>query len=297
MTPSTLELQETLERELGPIERIDRVLSPYSSSYPVEELQVALPNGVELAMIFKNLSPGALLENARVKPDFLCSPFHEIEIYRCLLSRYSLGTAKCFGAVREEGRYWLFLERVNGLHLWQIGEMDVWHNAARWLARLHRQPPSVAHLPKYDRTYYAQTWQRAVAVHPDLVSITDIYACAVDSLLNLPQTFIHGEFYASNVLVDRERICPVDWELAAYGPGLIDLAALTAGNWNARDRLDFTVAYCGGSQPGQDLMRALDCARLHLAVRLLGWSSDWHPPAAHKRNWSLEAFEIAETLA
>jgi thiamine kinase-like enzyme len=31
------------------------------------------------------------------------------------------------------------------------------------------------------------------------------------------------------------RVCPVDWEMAAVGPGLIDLAALTAGWWTAHD--------------------------------------------------------------
>ena len=34
-------------------------------------------------------------------------------------------------------------------------------------------------------------------------------------------TFIHGEFYASNVLVNitggKLRVCPVDWELAGWG--------------------------------------------------------------------------------
>jgi hypothetical protein len=43
----------------------------------------------------------------------------------------------------------------------------------------------------------------------------------------------HGDFYPSNVLIsgtgDQIRIRPVDWELAAVGPGFIDLASLMTG--------------------------------------------------------------------
>jgi Phosphotransferase enzyme family len=70
------------------------------------------------------------------------------------------------------------------------------------------------------------------------------YDRVVERLLEFPVTFLHGEFYASNVLVVCEegegwRVCPVDWEMAAVGPGLIDLAALTAGRWTADEREEF----------------------------------------------------------
>ena len=45
----------------------------------------------------------------------------------------------------------------------------------------------------------------------------------MDRLVRLPRTLIHGELYPSNVIVGRghhrERVCPVDWEMAALGPG------------------------------------------------------------------------------
>ena len=63
------------------------------------------------------------------------------------------------------------------------------------------------------------------------------YAPVVARLAAMPRTVIHGEFYPCNILIrgtgPRARVCPVDWELAAVGPGLIDLAALMTG-WDDR---------------------------------------------------------------
>jgi len=41
---------------------------------------------------------------------------------------------------------------------------------------------------------------------------------------------------------------------------------------------------------------ALDCARLHLALRWLGWSRDWTPPREHARDWWAEAKGAAERI-
>ena len=74
----------------------------------------------------------------------------------------------------------------------------------------------------------------------------------IEALLSLPKTVIHGEFYASNVLVaegsEGTRVAPVDWELAAAAPGAIDIAALVSGNWPEADREEIVAAYrCAGS--------------------------------------------------
>src|SRR5438067_10325274 len=149
----------------------------------------------------------------------------------------------------------------------------------------------MAHPVRYDQSYYRRCWDRAVAVHPELLSLAPVYARATGHLLELPATFIHGEFFASNVLLSGERICPVDWELAGCGPGLIDMAALTAGKWTAKDRREFLAAY-SGAPPGDAMLRSLDCCRFHLAISLLGWSIDWRPPVAHAHDWKKEALQI-----
>src|SRR5262249_12836466 len=60
------------------------------------------------------------------------------------------------------------------------------------------------------------------------------------------------------------RICPVDWEIAALGPGLIDLTALTAGNWTREQKTKLVAPYtealepCNGWPPSMpELMEAV----------------------------------------
>jgi len=293
MTPSTPELRQALECTLGRIENIERSESPYSSTYPIEELKVLLGNGSVLQVIFKNLSRQP--RGSSVKPSFLYNPLREIETYRSILSARSLGTARYFHAVTGQDRYWLFLESVAGAPLWQSGDLETWRKAARWLAGLHSERASVPHLLCYDRDFYARWWQRATALHPKLLPIQSKYEQAVEYLLELPITFLHGEFYPSNVLVDGDRICPIDWEMAACGPAMMDLAALTAGKWDEQERLDFMAAYCG-TNPSEAMCHDLECCRLHLAVRWLGWATDWRPPVAQAHDWQREALQVAEGL-
>jgi thiamine kinase-like enzyme len=96
---------------------------------------------------------------------------------------------------------------------------------------------------------------------------------------------------------DGVRIAPVDWEMAAIGPGLVDVAALTAG-WGPEQRRELVDAYRdeigGDTETGME--EALACSRLHLAMQWLGWSPGWSPPPEHRRDWLGEALRAAEEL-
>ncbi len=65
-------------------------------------------------------------------------PAREIETYRLILAGRA-GTAACYAAVvdRDQQRYWLLLEKVPGVELHQIGDIEIWQAVARWLAELH----------------------------------------------------------------------------------------------------------------------------------------------------------------
>jgi aminoglycoside phosphotransferase (APT) family kinase protein len=123
-------------------------------------------------------------------------------------------------------------------------------------------------------------------------------------LLALDPTLLHGEFYASNVLValqpDSLRVCPVDWELAAIGPGLMDLGALIAGSWSEEEKRELARAYYVALAPREatfeELLESLDYCRLQIAVQWLGWSPDWSPPPEHAHNWLREAISLAANL-
>ena len=145
--------------------------------------------------------------------------------------------------------------------------------------------------------------ERALAVLEPIVARYD--ELVVERLLALEVTFLHGELYAANVLVDDaerpRRVAAVDWEQAAAGPGLVDLAALTAGGWSERDRAAIAAAYraarsTGDGAPEVGGADALAACRLHLAMQWLGWAADWCPPAEHRHDWLGEAAAAARRL-
>ncbi|MDQ3870623.1 MAG: phosphotransferase, partial [Chloroflexota bacterium] len=128
-----------------------------------------------------------------------------------------------------------------------------------------------------------------------------IGARVAEHLAALPRTLIHGEFYASNVLFDRDaattRVRAVDWETCGIGPGALDLAALTAGSWNESERCRIERAYVDACPPHlRPAKDDLDHARLLLAAQWVGWASEWRPPAEHAHDWRREALTLIEKL-
>lgn len=323
-TPATPELRAELERLLAErmgdsarIASLKRRESDYRTSFPLEELDVRLCDGTQLKLVFKNVARDALdLRAQAVKPAFLSDPLREIEAYEHILAGPDIGTADCYGSSVDThaGRYWLFLERVSGVELFQVGARATWEHAARWLARMHQ---TLA--PRADRS------QRLVRYEPDLLRlwprraaefaaeearrplehIAARYDQIVDRILALPMGVIHGEFYASNVLVDDPdepaRVCAVDWEVAAIGPGLVDVAALVSGRWTDGNRQAIAGAYrsvmpAAARLSSAEFGEALDACRLHLALQWLGWSPDWSPPREHATDWLSEALQLSGRL-
>ncbi len=299
------------------ITQIQRRSSICQSSYALEELDLVLDGGAPLHLLFKNLSPQALLAPARnARPAFLQDPRREIEVYRHILARTDLGTAACYGTVlnQESERYWLFLEKVAGLELYQVGDLATWQEVARWLAAFHSRFGEAstyslgsANLLNYDARFYELWMERAHALDPTLGPLSQAYTRVVEYLQRLPRTLIHGEFYASNVLVAQSsgglRVCPVDWETTAIGPALMDLAALTAGKWSEEARTTIAMAYWHAHGDSarffatpEVFLEALDYCRLHQAVQWMGWSTDWEPPVEQAQDWRGAALALAKKL-
>lgn len=322
-------LQQALDRYFGKhraIAGVKRRRSEYGSSFALEELEVVLDDGARLPLMLKDLSRRSLLADARaVKPAFLHDPRREIDTYRAILGPADMGTAIYYGSVCDASadRHWLFVEKVAGVELYQVGEFNIWLEAARWLARLHgryvgktralaRQVPLIRH----NGAYYRRWMRRACSFLRDMPMparqrrqwdrLAAGYEGAIAATRRLPATFIHGDFFASNVLVQVTtglRICPVDWEMAGAGPGLMDLAALISGKWSEDKRRSMALAYHeagfdGGGFPAdwKAFLTALDRCRLHLAVQCLGWSRGWSPPAAQAHDWLGEALSMAKRL-
>lgn len=297
----------------------------YSTSYLLEQLDVQLHDGARLQLLFKDLSRAAMLDGAHThKPAFLYEPLREVETYRSILFGEALGTATCYGVFDRGGEYGLFLEKAPGRELYDVGDITVWSEVARWLADMHDRftgrveelRRTHGRLLQYDAAFYRRWLDRAQASvgstaraegrGPALDQVVAALQAALERLATTPTTFLHGELYASNILVaeeaTRRRVCAVDWEMAGLGPGLLDVAALSSG-WDDANRRAIAAAYWAALQhnPGwppeeDEFMTLLDSASLCVAVQWLGWSPGWSPPPEHDRDWLGEAVLLAERL-
>jgi Ser/Thr protein kinase RdoA (MazF antagonist) len=324
--PSDAELREALEpllREAGlaALAAIDRRPYEYRTSFPLEQLDLTLEDSASLRLVFKQLDWEALSDEARLaKPRFLHDPLREAAVYGSVLAAAPSGPPRHYGSAIDpaRGRHWLFIEWVDGRELFQVGDRGLWEAAAAWLGAMHRQlgdklnrhRPS-GRLLEYDRAHYRRWIERArrfahAPGQPEsrarsVGSLAARWEPAIEELVAMPKTVIHGEFYASNVLVAGDaanpRVCPVDWELAAAAPGLVDLAALVSGSWSDDDREALISAYRSAVGPAPFSTRQLELARLHLAVQWLGWAEpSWKPPAEQRQDWLGEALALAERL-
>jgi aminoglycoside phosphotransferase (APT) family kinase protein len=322
--PSDAELRAGLEAALASVglelaEEVERRPSPYRTSFPIEELRVDIAGRGPATLAFKRLDWEELEPSAQLaKPRFLHDPAREPAAYRTLLPQAPIGPPEFFGAVGEGERCWLFVEWVEGRELFQVGARELWEEAARWLARFHvALAPELdrcrreAHLLDHDAAFYRRWIERAreFASDPQPVEwLAGRHEQVVEALLAMPRTAIHGEFYASNVLVAADsvptrvgqnsdaRVAPVDWELAAAGPGLTDLAALVSG-WPDADRRAIAAAYAAEPGVPEFTERDLNFARLQVAIQWLGWAPpEWKPPEGQRHDWLGEAVALAEGL-
>lgn len=136
---------------------------------------------------------------------------------------------------------------------------------------------------------------------------------SISLLDSLPATFLHGEIYPSNVLVESDvaaplaaeggdaAIRPLDWEMAGVGPAALDVAALVAGRWSAAERDAIAEAYRdalpAARRPSRaDWRRQLEGFRLLIAVQWLGWAWRWRAPQHQVNDWVEEALAAAASV-
>ena len=321
------DLRQHLEAALArPIAHLTRRACEYCASFTIEELDVTLENGTTLPLICKELGRASMLETARaVKPDFLLDPRREIEVYQSILCPADIETAPFHGAIQrpKHNQFGIFLGRVDGRHLWQEGDFAAWEHAARWLAQLHHGraadlAANCTHLLRYDRDFH-RTWihraqqfvseshSRPPADRNAINQLARTYDAVIEHIASLPTTFIHGDYHASNILCAASgsswQIWPIDWEMAGLGPAAIDLAALTAGNWNHQERDRMILAYWNtlppdarAARPLDNLLNSVEYCRVHWAVRWLGWSDHWSPPRTQAQDWLAVAISTAHRL-
>ena len=92
--------------------------------------------------------------------------------------------------------------------------------------------------------------------------------------------------------------------MAGVGPGILDLAALTAGKWSDEAKAAMVTAYRDELEPQNgppptraELREAVDYCQLQLCIQWLSWADSWSPPEEHTQDWLREALRLAEKLA
>jgi len=294
----------------APVAEISRRPFAYETSFAIDELDVRLADGERLALVVKDVGEAGLsAEAAAIKPAHTLDPGREIAVYRDLLSSATLSTPRFHGATidPENERWWLFLERIEGEVLTDVGELEVWCEAAAWAGRLNRAVDGNADtLLHRDADWHGRWIDAALAAVDDAALAERLGAnrsLLVEQLDALPRAFVHGELYPANVLVARgegpARIAPVDWELAGTGPYPLDLAALVSG-WNREDReamcRSFHQSLPADAPSFEGLLAAVELCELSLALQWIGWAPGWVPPEAQRRNWTGEASRLLEAV-
>lgn len=326
-------MAEVLEGEGGVlcgqgVVRIDRAESPWASTSHIEEIDVTTAGGAALPMMLKDLSPQFRLPVSRsVRPPEIDRPEREVYVYREILAKGGLQTARLYGSAidRQRAEYWLLIERVMGRPLSQCGEFSTWMRAASVLAEAHAAfgrlkavQEGAGILVRYGTSFHRRWMQRAMSLAYQLGApaaserrallgrLAKAHERAAQVLSELPVTLVHGDYHGSNIIVEESsaptgRLCPIDWENSGRGPGVIDLAALTAG-WAEDERRSIARAYLAGF-PNTDrpygaleLHQALDAASLCACVQWMGWSAHWRPPLWQARDWAGEALKVAARL-
>jgi hypothetical protein len=294
----------------------------YATSAPLYTASLDIGSGGPVPVVVKDVTRSALLAGAAaVKPASFHDPLRELGVYRVILAGVD-GPAALYGAhVETSATSVLVLERVEGLELRDVGDVDVWADTAAWFGAFHGTAGSGSadevNLVPHDAGLRIRLRDRALAASTRLgdrqrrpviraIEIFDGPACEL--LDAATRGVVHGEAYPSNVVVGgagldgtidaAPRICVVDWETAGAGPLLLDAAALTTGEWPDADRARVLGAYRSAAEAGgvafADFEAELAACRLQLAIQWLGWFMDDVPPSRQARDWAAEAVAAAE---
>jgi aminoglycoside phosphotransferase (APT) family kinase protein len=319
------ELRQSVEHALArmrgsgsPLAAIRRRRFPGLTSYAVEIVSVELASGDAFEIFLKDFSWSRLPKDAAAE-----RRERERRVYEDLLEGEELGTARFYGARWDEAaaRFWLMLEFVDGKPLRHCG-FERWLEAAAWLGRLHGRfvgqrdrLRGCGFLRRHDADFFVHSAERALravtglskALAQRLANVLEGYDAIVAVMTRDPDALVHGSYRPQNVLVvpssEPPRICPTDWELAAFGRSTYDLAFVCDGFRPPRLDALFDAYEREAESFGlpvrerNELRHEVACFRLHKTINSLGHLHQWERPAETATKVVAAAEEIAGTLA
>ncbi len=305
-------LHSWLEQVLpGPVSVVGRQRSRHIGSYTCEVLAVEMADGTVRKLFLKDYSCS---RQSKDEPDRRRD--RELRVYHDLLDGAQLGTPTYYGSVLDEstGGGWLLLEFVEA-EIVQETDVRLGPRAAAWLARMqahfrqHADLLDQAFLVRHDAAFFRGKAGRAEAdveaIAPECASrlhrVLTGYQPVIDVLTSQPRSLVHGGYIPWHIMVDERceppRVCVLDWELAASGGTLHDLAYFTDGAEPAvRDPIVeayYRAADAHSVPVPDDPERVMACVRLHRVVDWLSRAVE-KQYTAKKTTWLVER---AESLA
>jgi hypothetical protein len=214
------------------------------------------------------------------------------------------GIAMPLGEARGlDGGMSIFSQEIQGNRL-ADAKMDGMVAAAKWLGEFHRDweasDPPCSGINRLDENFLRQWLDRGFstietnsAEGAKKALVAEHYKYDAEILLGAPQVLLHGDCYRNNAITDNSGVWFIDWELAALGPGEVDLATLTLG-WPPESVAVLTSAYASArwpSGPRPDIERRLVAARRYVLLRILSL-----PPRANRQERYLRRLNTLLTL-
>lgn len=277
---SILEDQGLLEGELV---ILDRQKNTYTSTFPSDIVTCRIGSGPDFRLFFKY---SADRENEAY--GHRGGVGYEAKVYGQLLDSLDISIAKLCGIYRSPvgNNTWLVLGYLeSGIRMTETVDPDAMAKAARWMGKFHAlcstriSDPALSFLNSYSPDYFrgwvsrAQQMVRQAGVdYGWLRTVCNRVDTVIGLLCSAPPTIIHGEYYPKNILLQDGLIYPVDWESAAIGNGMIDLAMLTEG-WTPDVTLELVREYQQSRWPDgapHDFNQVLSAARVYVQFRWLG---------------------------
>jgi Phosphotransferase enzyme family len=301
-----------------PVTRIRRRGFGGSTSYPSAIVTVDLANGDFIVIFLKDFAQAGLPQEAAAE-----RRERERHVYEDLLDGEQLGTARFYGAHWDDAsaRFWLMLEFVEGELLRDCG-FEVWPAAAAWLGRLHgrfagqgARLRGCRFLVRHDADFFVRTAEHSLAALSELstplarrlTAVLARYELVLTVLNRDPETLVHGSYRKQNVIVGRSseptRICPTDWELAAFGRSAYDLAFVCDDLRSPKldalfDAYERAVESAGLPAPDREELRhEVECFCLQKKINSLGHVRRWPRPFETAAKVITAAEELAGRLA
>ncbi|MGB3714743.1 MAG: phosphotransferase [Candidatus Promineifilaceae bacterium] len=274
----------------SPTTLLERRKNTYTSSFGSEIVTCRLSNGQELELFVKYGRPGA--DSGQ---DFWGNTNIEAAVYRDILQPLSLTSATFYGAFTDEIYEYTWLVIAYLGEAYRLNRTPRARQAlgwsARWLGQFHAATEvevstgSYPQLRAHTADYYCG-WVNHVhdstrpfhGQYPWVPTLCRRFKEDIPMLTATPQTVIHGEYYPMNILVDGERIYPIDWQTAAVARGELDLASLIEG-WGDGSIVQTAIEeYCNARWQGAtpaDFSQILTIAQLYWPFRWLGSDPKW----------------------